>query len=175
MTDKLGLRALEKEDLDFIHRLNNNPDIMSFWFEEPYQTKVELEDNYMKNKDNKHVRLFILEKSNEQLGLVALFSIDYIHRKAEFAIMIDPIHQGFGYSSKATKLAMAYAFNTLNLNKLYLIVDETNIKAIHVYEKVGFTKEAVLKNEFFVNGSYHNSVIMSMFQDEYLNKMITEQ
>src|SRR5690625_295075 len=89
MTDKLELRALEKEDLDFIHRLNNNPDIMSFWFEEPYQTKAELEENYMKNKDNKHVRLFILEKSNEQLGLVALFSIDYIHRKAEFAIMID--------------------------------------------------------------------------------------
>lgn len=144
---------------------------MSFWFEEPYQTKAELEENYMKNKDNKHVRLFILEKSNEQLGLVALFSIDYIHRKAEFAIMIDPIHQGFGYSSKATKLAMDYAFKTLNLHKLYLIVDEVNEKAIYVYKKVGFSKEAVLKDEFFVNGAYHNSVIMSMFQDEYLSKI----
>jgi len=169
MTDKLSLRALEKEDLNFIHSLNNNPDVMSFWFEEPYQSKVTLEENYIKNKDNEHIRLFILEKSNEQLGLVALYSIDYIHRKAEFAIMIDPIHQGFGYASKATKLAMNYAFKVLNLNKLYLIVDETNDKAIHVYKKVGFTREAVLKDEFFVNGTYHNSVLMSMFQTEYLN------
>lgn len=169
MADKLELRALEKDDLDFIHRLNNNPDIMSYWFEEPYQSKVELEDNYMKNKDNKHVRLFVLKKNNEQLGLVALFSIDYIHRKAEFAIMIDPIHQGFGYSSKATKLAMNYAFKILNLNKLYLITDEVNEKAIHVYKKVGFKQEAVLKDEFFVNGTYHHSVYMSMFQDDYLN------
>ena len=169
MTDKLGLRALEKEDLDFIHRLNNNPEIMSYWFEEPYQSKTELEENYMKNKNNKHVRMFILEKSNEQLGMVALYSIDYIHRKAEFAIMIDPIHQGFGYSSQATRLAMDYAFKVLNLHKLYLITDEANEKAIHIYKKVGFMKEAVLKDEYFVNGNYRNSVFMSMFQDEYLN------
>src|SRR5699024_12424778 len=140
MTDKLELRALEKEDLDFIHRLNNNPDIMSFWFEEPYQTKAELEENYMKNKDNKHVRLFILEKSNEQLGLVALFSIDYIHRNAEFTIMIDPIHHGFGYLSKATKLLMSYAFITFNVKKVYLIFDESNIKYIHVNEIVELKK-----------------------------------
>lgn len=116
------------------------------------------------------MRLFILEKNKASLGFVALYSIDNIHRKAEFAIMIDPVHQGFGYSGQATRLAMAYAFKTLNLNKLYLITDEVNEKAIHVYKKAGFITEAVLKDEYFVNGSYHNSVYMSMFQSDYLSQ-----
>lgn len=161
---------MEKEDVDFVHRLNNNPDIMSFWFEEPYQSKVELEEDFLKNKDSRSMRLFILEKNKESLGFVALYSIDTIHRKAEFAIMLDPNHQGFGYSGEATQLAIAYAFKTLNLNKLYLITDEVNEKAIHVYKKAGFTTEAVLKDEYFVNGSYHNSVYMSMFQSDYLSQ-----
>src|SRR5699024_7529756 len=111
---------------------------------------------------------FILRKNNEKLGFVQLISIDYIHRKAEFTIMIDPRGQGHGYASIATHLAMDYAFSVLNLHKLYLIVDKMNEKAIYIYKKTGFQVEAELKDEFFVNGTYHNVVIMSMFQADYL-------
>lgn len=167
MSSQLELKAMEKEDLEFVHGLMNDPTIMSFWFDEPYQSKADLEEKYMKNKDSDHMRLFILKKNKEQLGFVGLYSIDPIHRKAEFAIMIDPAHQGFGYAGQATRLAMDYAFRILNLHKLYLTVDEINEKAIHVYNKSGFNTEAVLKDEYFVKGSYHNAVIMSAFQNDY--------
>lgn len=170
MSEKIELRVLEKADLEFIHRLNNNADIMSYWFDESYKSMTQLEKAYEKSIDNKDVRQFIIEKDNEQLGYVALFSIDPIHRKAEFGIMIDPKHQGHGYASIATDLAIDYAFSTLNLNKLYLIVDRINEKAIHVYEKMGFEMEALLKEEYFVNGSFHDVSIMSIFQRDYLEK-----
>jgi diamine N-acetyltransferase len=175
MSEQLVLNTMEKEDLEFIHGLMNDPDIMSFWFEEPYQTKVDLEEKFMRHKDNDHLRYFILKKNGEQLGLVALYSIDPVHRKAEFAIIIDPAHQGFGYSGKATRLAMDYAFHILNLHKLYLIVDETNEKAIHVYEQAGFKTEAVLKEEYFIKGSYHDVVYMSIFQKDYLQGQYNAQ
>jgi len=167
MSEEIGLRVLEKDDLEFIHRLNNNADIMSYWFEEPYKSMARLQDLYEKNMHNQHERRFILKKNNEKLGLVELISIDLIHRKAEFTIMIDPTYQGHGYASTATKLAMDYAFSNLNLHKLYLFVDEVNEKAIHIYKKSGFQIEATLKDEFFVNGAYHTAVIMSVFQDQY--------
>lgn len=170
MTGKVTLRPLEKEDIDFMHCLTNNPDVMSFWFEEAYNSKAKLEEMYMKNKENSHERLFILERNQERLGFVALYFIDPIHRKAEFAIMIDPMHQGLGYAGEGTRLAIDYAFTVLNLNKLYLIVDEVNDKAKHIYKKKGFKEEAVLKEEYFVNGSYHDAVMMSMFQKEYFSK-----
>lgn len=170
MTNELKIRALEKEDIDFIHQMVNNPDIMSFWFEEAYKPKSQLEEEYMKHKDTSFARQFILEKNGERLGLVALYEINYVHRKAEFAIMIDPAFQGHGYATIATKLATDYAFNTLNLNKLFLIADAINEKAIHIYEKVGFNREAILKEEYFVKGRYHDAVIMSMFQDDFFKK-----
>ena len=40
------IRALEETDLRFVHNLNNEYSIMSYWFEEPYQSLSELENLY---------------------------------------------------------------------------------------------------------------------------------
>ncbi len=58
--------------------------------------------------------------------------------RAEFQIIIDPAHQGKGLATRAAKLAMDYGFSVLNLYKLYLIVDQENERAIHIYTKLGF-------------------------------------
>ncbi|AGN36441.1 spermidine N1-acetyltransferase [Bacillus paralicheniformis] len=169
MFNQLKLRPLEREDLPFVHRLNNDAKIMSYWFEEPYETFVELQDLFDKHIHDQSERRFIIEKETEMIGLVELVEIDYIHRRAEFQIIIDPEHQGNGYSSSATYLAMNYAFSVLNLHKLYLIVDEDNAKAIHLYKKAGFTIESELQDEFFVDGYYRNAIRMCIFQDEFLS------
>lgn len=168
MKKDITLRTYEQEDIDFIHQLVNNRDIMSYWFEEAHQSRARLEEQFQKAKDRDDIRSFIIAQGEEQIGLVQLMFIDYIHRNAEFAIMIDPNQQGNGYAAIATEQAKAYAFHVLNLHKLYLYVDETNEKAVHIYKKSGFTQEAVLKEEFFVNGTYRNAVVMCMFQRDYV-------
>lgn len=165
----ISLRPLEKEDLRFVHRLDNNASIMRYWFEEPYESFLELSDLYDKHIHDKNERRFILQNTADEtpIGLVELVEIDYIHRRAEFQIIIAPAHQGKGYARPATKLAMDYAFQTLNLYKLYLIVDEANEKAIHIYSKLGFTIEGTLRHEFFSAGEYRNAIRMYIFQNEY--------
>ena len=41
MLDNIKLRPLEREDLKYVHKLNNDSMIMSYWFEEPYESFVE--------------------------------------------------------------------------------------------------------------------------------------
>lgn len=168
MSGELRLRPLEREDLKFVHELNNDANIMSYWFEEPYEAFVELQDLYDKHIHDQGERRFIVEKNDEMLGLVELVEIDYIHRRAEFQIIIDPKYQGHGYAVIATRLAMDYAFSVLNMHKLYLVVDKKNEKAIHIYKKVGFSVEGELKDEFFIDDSYHNAIRMCIFQQQYL-------
>ncbi|EOW3682202.1 spermidine N1-acetyltransferase [Listeria monocytogenes] len=167
MSGDLKLRPLEREDLKFVHRLNNDAKIMSYWFEEPYEAFVELQELYDKHIHDQSERRFILELDGQMVGLVELMEIDYIHRRAEFQIIIDPKFQGHGYAVSATKLAMKYAFHVLNMHKLYLVVDKVNEKAIHVYEKVGFIREGELIDEFFVGGTYHDAIRMCIFQHQY--------
>ncbi|CAM3869894.1 spermidine N1-acetyltransferase [Xenorhabdus thuongxuanensis] len=163
----VNLRPLEREDLPFVHQLDNNASVMRYWFEEPYEAFVELCDLYDKHIHDQSERRFIIESLNSKVGLVELVEIDYVHRRAEFQIIIAPAYQGQGYAMVAVKLAMEYAFAVLNLYKLYLIVDKENTKAIHIYNKLGFYTEGELIDEFFVNGSYHTAIRMCTFQHHY--------
>ncbi|QRX81246.1 spermidine N1-acetyltransferase [Glaciimonas sp. PAMC28666] len=170
---KMGvrLRPLERNDLHFVHQLDNNSHIMRYWFEEPYEAYVELVQLYDQHVHDQGERRFILESdASEMVGLVELVEINYIHRRAEFQIIVAPAAQGKGYAELACRLAIEYAFCVLNLYKLYLYVDKENHKAIHIYDKCGFALESELRSEFFVNGEYRDAIRMCMFQVEYLEK-----
>lgn len=161
------LRPLEHEDLRFVPMLDNNNDIMRYWFEEPYEAYVERVQTHARHVHDQSKRRFILEDDHgERIGLV---DINQLHRRAEFQIIVAPQAQGKDYAESATRLAIEYAFCVLNLYKLYLYVDVDNLKAIHIYEKCGFALECELKSEFFVNGEYRNAIRMCMFQSEYAN------
>lgn len=162
------LRPLEREDLAFVHQMDNNASIMRYWFEEPYEAFIELSDLYDKHIHDQSERRFIVESDGTKIGLVELVEINHVHRRAEFQIIIAPAHQGHGFASRAARLAMDYAFSVLNLYKLYLIVDVGNEKAIHIYKKLGFHTEGQLIDEFFVNGEYRTAIRMCIFQPEYL-------
>lgn len=162
------LRPLEREDLYFVHQLDNNANVMRYWFEEPYETFAELSAIYDEHIHDQRERRFVVEAHGEKAGLVELVEIDQVHRRAEFQIIIAPEHEGKGLASLATEKAMEYGFRVLNLYKLYLIVDPENEKALHVYTKLGFKKEGELIHEFFINGAYRNVIRMCIFQKDYL-------
>lgn len=126
-----------------------------------------LKEVHEKSQDSTQHRQFLLASKDEKVGYVGLFDIEERHRNAEFGIMIDPLQQGNGYAGKATKLALEYGFHQLNLHKIYLYAAKTNEKAIHIYQKVGFRIEGEMKEHFFVDGNYHDAVVMSIFQRDY--------
>lgn len=63
MKKGLKMRALERSDLRFIHELNNNRNIMAYWFEEPYEP--------MTNSKNFTVNTFTMTQ-NDALSLKTL-------------------------------------------------------------------------------------------------------
>lgn len=171
MTHPLRIRPLEREDLRFVHDLDNNESVMHYWFEEPYEAFVELCDLYDKHIHDQSERRFVVEHEGQSIGLVELVEINHIHRRAEFQIIVAPEHQGKGYAKIATKLAIEYAFFVLNLYKLYLIVDCGNEPALAIYRKLGFQDEGILRHEFFVNGEYRDARRMAIFQPDFLKTL----
>lgn len=69
---KVRLRPLEREDLRFVHQLDNNASVMRYWFEEPYEAFVELSDLYDKHIHDQSERRFVVECDGENAGLVKL-------------------------------------------------------------------------------------------------------
>lgn len=73
---KIRLRPLERDDLRFVHQLDNNASTMRYWFEEPYVTFSELHSLYDQHVHDRSERRFIIECDAEHVGLADLVEID---------------------------------------------------------------------------------------------------
>ena len=40
-------------------------------------------------------------------------------------------------------------------------------RAIRAYEKCGFRREGIIRHDLYVNGEYHDSIIMGILRDEF--------
>ena len=59
--------------------------------------------------------------------------------------------------------------NDLNLNKIWCEVYSNN-DAIDVYRHIGFVDEGCLRQNYFNEGQYWDSCLMSMLREEYREK-----
>ncbi|GAC57609.1 putative acetyltransferase [Gordonia hirsuta DSM 44140 = NBRC 16056] len=162
------LRTLERADLPFLHALFNDPEVTRYWFVEPTYSLAAMEDRYNQRIHDESERRFVIDDAGRRCGLVELVDIDLRHRNCEFQIIVAPEAQGNGYAGAATRSALDYAFRTLNLHKVYLLVDNLNAAAIHVYQKAGFVSEGVLRQEYFADGAYQDVTRMAIYQRDYL-------
>lgn len=164
----MQIRALEREDLKFIHEINNERNTMAYWFEEPYESLDELISLYDKHIHDTHERRFVIDVEGNFAGVVELVWIDFIHRNCEIQIIILENFRGFGYAQQALKKGIEYAFSILNMHKVYLYVDTSNATAVHIYKKIGFEIEGNMKEQFFSNGTYRDSYFMGLLRSDYI-------
>ncbi|HEU4326718.1 MAG TPA: GNAT family protein [Roseiflexaceae bacterium] len=114
------------------------------------------------------VDLAIVPQGSEELvGEVVLNEIDDDNRSANIRIGIRQPHTGRGYGSEAMRLMLGHAFEQLGLHRVSLEVFSFNPRALHVYEKLGFRREGVLRDTLLLDGVYHDAIVMSMLEDEY--------
>ncbi len=94
--------------------------------------------------------LFTLKEKESQAlaGLVYLKAMDWNKKQGEFAYCIGYEYEGKGLISRAINLLSEYAFKTLNLETLQIIVHKSNTASIRVAEKCNFIWQKTLVKEF---------------------------
>lgn len=102
------------------------------------------------------------------IGNTGLYHIDFLHRRAEFWVLIgDTSRQGRGAGSETTSLMRQWAFDHLNLHRLYLHVGSANSRARTMYASQGFVEEGVLREHYFIDGCYQDVIVMSQLRNEH--------
>lgn len=97
------------------------------------------------------------------IGEVVINEVDRDNNSGSIRIaLFNEKYFGQGYGTEAMQLAIAYGFEQAKLHRISLGVYAFNPRAIHVYEKVGFTLEGTLRDTLFWEGEYHNEYIMSI-------------
>lgn len=170
---KIYLRGLEKEDLTGNYfQWANDSEVTHYMFMGAVPNNIQLlEEEYDKLIRSEHDVVFAIidKKTDTHIGNAGLYTINWISRSAEYRTIIgEKKFWGKGYGTEATKLVLEYAFDKLNLNKVWLGVNAENTAAVKCYENAGFIREGVLREEIYRNGKYYNAIRMSVLRKEYL-------
>ena len=114
-------------------------------------------------------KVFAIETmAREYAGGIDLRVIDQIDRRAEVGIVIGvKDFWGRGYGTEAMRLMLRFAFGRLNLNRVSLRVFDYNQRAIKSYEKCGFIKEGLLRQDRYYDGQYHDTLVMAILRREF--------
>lgn len=171
--EKVSLRALEREDINENYlKWINDSEINQYMESGSYPSNMESLYRYFEGGQNASSSVSFAIINNEDgkhIGNVKIDSIHWIHRRAFLGIMIgEKSSQGKGYGTEATKLALTYAFNQLNLVKIKLGVVASNIAAVKIYEKIGFNQVGYLVDEFYYHGKYHDMIYMEIHKKDYI-------
>lgn len=159
--ENIYLRALEPEDLEFIHTIENDESIWELSNTvTPYSKfliKEYLEHAHKDIYEVKQLRLMISDYNNNAIGLIDLFDFDVKNRRAGIGILIYyEANRSKGHGNEAVKLLTNYCFNQLDMHQIYCNISETNVNSIKLFENLGFKQIGLKKDWNFQNGKYTN-------------------
>jgi RimJ/RimL family protein N-acetyltransferase len=115
-------------------------------------------EKFLKWKDDARLFSIVENKSGKFVGYASLegFSED----SCEFGIMIgDKGFWGKGMGREVTELMLNYSFSKLGLRRIWLQTSEYNVRAINLYEKIGFNvfKKVPDDREIYEDGEWVRS------------------
>ncbi|MFN4200405.1 MAG: GNAT family N-acetyltransferase [Fervidobacterium gondwanense] len=162
------VRPLEISDVKKLAHYLNDESIKEF-VSLVFPINQFLEEEWIKRNAISHSNLtFGIDVEGILIGTAGLKDIDWVARSAEYGIAIyDPEYWNRGIGTEVTKLILKYAFEYLNLNRVWLKVFENNPRAITVYEKCGFIQEGRMRQGRYLKGQYLDVIIMGILANEY--------
>lgn len=164
------LRALEPEDLEFIHTIENDE---TFWEISNTQTPFSkyilrqyLDNSHKDIFEVKQLRLVISNYGNDALGMIDLFDFDFKNSRAGVGILVKESPQrNKGFGKEALQLLVNYSFQHLNLHQLYCNITEGNEASLALFKNQGFEQIGLKKDWNSINGSYQNEYLFQLINN----------
>jgi RimJ/RimL family protein N-acetyltransferase len=164
-------RGLRQEDSVAMSNWLNDDDVTRLLYQglRPMSAAAVWDIWSREQADNNTFPLAVCRKQDGAfVGTTGLYDLQWVMRSASFRVFIgDKGSWDRGIGTECARLMVRYGFEKLNLNRVWLGVNAANERAVRAYEKAGFVREGVLRQEQFRNGRYYDVVRMGVLRDEY--------
>lgn len=112
----------------------------------------------------------ICHNDDGHIGNIALQTINWINRTAEFAILMgNREHWGKGAASLAALQLLEHGFNKLNINRVFCGTAMTNIPMQKLAKKLGMKQEGIRRQHLFLEGQYVDLIEFGILKQEFIN------
>ena len=143
-SERLVMRQLKETDIDWVHQLNSDPEVMRYiWAchgkaRSKEEEMERLQRTIQYYDDHKGLGVFaISNQSNDApLGWAALKHLDRSNL-IEVGYRFFKNHWGRGYATECTNRLIRHGFETMGLNKIVAVTHPDNEASKHVLRKAG--------------------------------------
>lgn len=168
--DRVNLRTVERDDVDFVHEHKNTPEVhRSFIWPYP-ENREEVEEFLLEGQDDGDVKLMMTvadaDGDPERVGAIGL-GVDERPAKGDLGIWVAPEYWGEGYGTEASERLVEYAFDERNLHRVTARALETNTGSQRIWEKLGFEHEGVERDAEFMDGEYQDMHLYGVLESEW--------
>ena len=164
----LGLRAIEKKDLQTIQAWRNDENLRRYFREYRDFSMSQLEKWYDNMIFDNRFEFFIVEHDNNPIGVAGITYIDWVNRHADVHFYIGEGSEWIDkkHSPEAFNLILDYGFDILNLNKIWAEIYEIDSKKLKFFKDNGFSIDANLREHYYYKGKYYTSHLLSLLKSE---------
>ena len=170
----IRLRAVRPDDSERRRQWLNDPEVTRYYSRGYPVSRVESDawvEQAAKETSPPQITLAIETLDGRHIGITNLDHIDRESRQCELGIMIgDKDYWSHGYGTDTILTLLRFAFDEVNLNRVWLDVNEANARGIACYLKCGFVHEARLRQNRYKAGIYSDSLIMGVLANEFRAK-----
>lgn len=170
--EKVYLKAIEQEDLDSLMNWRNIPEFRKH-FRESREINSDMQKKWFETtvlNDSRTIMFSIFNNAtNNLIGCCGLCYINWVHRHADLSLYIgheQAYIDDYGFAEDACKLLLHYGFMELNIHKIWSELYEFDSKKIALFKKIGFSVDGNLRDNYFFDGKWWNSIIFSLLSTE---------
>jgi len=164
---KIKLKPLELKDIENIMTWVNDLEVTKNLqhFDKKFTRKDEVV--YVKKiLASKNDFVFSIFNGSNYVGQCGIHQVSWENKLGRLSMLIKQEFWNKGYAQKVLPIIVDYSFKKLKLHKVWLMHWKENKKADHLYKKIGFKKEGLLKDEYFWQGRYHDMVRMAILNSK---------
>ena len=142
-------------------------------FREYREISSDMQNNWYESKvlgDNGTIMFSIKAvDTDELLGCCGLCYINWVHRNADLSLYIgweNSYIDDKGFAKESCQLLFDYGFNELGLQKIWTEIYEFDHKKYKLYKELGFSQDGFLRKQYFHEGKWWSSYILSLLAEE---------
>ena len=168
-TPRLILRRIERSDLNAIYQLQSNPRVVEH-FGRPPHSRIEQSEELLHKivdgvQNGTSIRWAItIKPSLEFIGSTGFWRWNQPHFNAEIGYELAPDYWGAGIMVEAIKPTLVFGFDTMKLHRVEANVEPNNKGSVRVLEKLGFQREALLRENWFDGKSFTSTAHYGLLQ-----------
>jgi len=173
-SERLLFREMSLSDSKDLFLIRSNDDVMRFMdtckMESINDSEELIQFCSETYKTGNGINWVIIEKcSNNFIGYFGFWRIIKEHCRAEIGYALNQRYWGLGYMTECLKTMMKFGLKELQLHSVEANVNPHNEKSIKLLEKIGFQKEAYLRESFLYDNKFLDTVTYSLLEKDLKN------